>query len=117
MHKWFLGVALALLVLLPFDASAQQQKAPPAQPQPQQTIEGVSTSKILAIGFGALLGVIAADAIILGDGVALVGGVVGGLAAAWWYDNAGDVGAGRASMRQPAALSVPARAERVALAE
>lgn len=83
--------AFALLLLSPLTATAQQRAAPvqPAQPaQPAQSdVAGVSSGKVLAIGVGALLGVVAANAIVAGEGVTLVGGAAGGLLAAWWYEN------------------------------
>jgi hypothetical protein len=111
-----MGGALALALMAPAAVSAQQRTPQPSQP-PQAASEGVSTAKVLAIGTGAVLGVIAAQAIVIGDGVALVGGVVGGVAAAWWYDSASESGPTRASLRQPAALPTSASGDRVALAE
>src|SRR5712691_7131414 len=88
MRNLILVGALALLVLSPLTAAAQQRAAPaPVAPAP--TNEGISSSKILAIGAGAILGVVAAQAIVAGEGLTLVGGVAGGVLAAWWYDNSG----------------------------
>ena len=75
--------------------AAAQQK--PAQALPA-TVEGVPTAKIIAIGIGVVLGAVASEAVIAGDGVALLGGALGGVVAAWWYDGA-SAGASRAARR------------------
>ena len=111
MRNLILVGALALSVLSPVTAAAQQ-KAAPAIPA---TIEGVSTAKVIAIGLGAILGAAATEALVAGEGVALVGGIAGGLVAAWWYDNSNG-GPARAALRQPAAAPGLAQAERLALA-
>ena len=114
MRNLILVGALALLVLLPLTAAAQQRAAPaPAAPAP--TIEGMSSTKVLTIGAGALLGVVAAQAIVAGEGLTLVGGAAGGLLAAWWYDNSGS-GATRAAMNAQTEAPALARAEHLALA-
>ena len=113
MRNLILVGALALLLLSPLTATAQQRAAPaPAAPP---AIEGVTSAKVLAIGFGALLGAVAAQALIAGEGVTLIGGVAGGLAAAWWYDNSSG-GPARAALRHPAGAPALANAERLALA-
>ena len=116
MRNLILVSALAVLVLLPMPAAAQQRAAPaPAAPTPvaQTTIEGFPLDKLLAIGVGAIVGAAAAEAIIGGQVVALIGGVAGGLVGASWYDNGGSV---RLAMREPAGAPTLARAERLALA-
>jgi hypothetical protein len=114
MRNLILVGALALLVLSPLTAAAQQRAAP-AAPAIPSTIEGVATAKVLAIGIGVVLGAVATEALVAGEGVILVGGVAGGLIAAWWYENANSV-SGRAAIRQPAAAPALAHAERLALA-
>ena len=114
MRNLVLVGALALLVLSPLTAAAQQRAAP-ATPTPvaQTTIEGFPLDKLLAIGVGALVVAAAAEAIIGGQVVALIGGVAGGLVGASWYDNGGSV---RLAMREPAGAPTLARAERLELA-
>jgi hypothetical protein len=115
MRNLILAGALALLFLSPLTAAAQQRAAPaPAAPAPT-IIEGMSSSKVLTIGAGALLGVVAAQAIVAGEGLTLVGAAAGGLVAAWWYDNSGG-GATRAAMHAQTGAPALARAERLALA-
>ena len=111
MRNVILVGAFALLVLSPLSAVAQQKAAPP----PPAAAEAVSSAKVLAIGIGALLGAVAAQAIVAGEGVTLVGGAAGGLLAAWWYDNPGN-GPTRAAMHARFEGPEPARAERLALA-
>lgn len=112
MRNLILVGALALLVLAPLPAAAQQRAAPAPAPT---AIEGVSSAKVLAIGFGAILGAVAANALVVGEGVTLIGGIAGGLAASWWYDNSSG-GATRAAMRERIGEPSLARAERLALA-
>ena len=113
MRNLMLVGAFALLVLSPLAAAAQQQK--PAPPPAASAAEPVPSAKVLAIGIGALLGAVAGQAIVAGEGVTLVGGAAGGLLAAWWYDNsAGNMG--RAAMHAEAAGPELASAERLALA-
>ena len=111
MRNLILVGALALLVLSPWPVAAQQMAAP--TPVAQTTIQGFPLNQLLAISVGAVLGAAAAEAIIGGQVVAFVGGVAGGLAGAWWYDNDGSV---RAAMREPAGAPALAHAERLALA-
>jgi hypothetical protein len=116
MRSLILVGAFALLVLSPLTAAAQQRAAPAPPPAAQRpAAEGVSSAKVLAIGIGALLGAVAAQAIVAGEGVTLVGGAAGGLLASWWYDNSSG-GPTRAAMHQQAGGPELARVERLALA-
>ena len=114
MRNLMLAVVLVLSALVPLSASAQQKpvQAPSA---PTLSVEGLSSAKILAIGIGAVLGVVAVEAILAGDTVGLLGGVAGGVLAAWWYDSASG-SPSRAALRQPAVSPIPARDEHFALA-
>lgn len=109
MRKLLLGSVLVLLFLVPLGASAQSAAAPA-----QKSAE-VGTAKVLAIGIGAILGAAAAQAIVVGDGVALVGGIAGGVIAAWWYNQSTE-GAGPASLRQSLFQPIPPHAQRISLA-
>ena len=114
MRNLILVGALALLVLSPLTAAAQQRAAPaPAAPAP--TIEGPSTTKVLTIGAGALLGIVVAQAVVAGEGLTLIGAAAGGLVAAWWYDNSSG-GVTRAAMHAQTGAPALARAEHLALA-
>jgi uncharacterized membrane protein YebE (DUF533 family) len=116
MRNLVLAGAFALLVLSPLTAAAQQRPGPgPAPVAPPAAAEGVSTAKMLSIGIGALLGAVAAQAIVAGEGVTMVGGVGGGLLAAWWYENSNS-GPTRAAMHARAEVPEGARAERLAMA-
>jgi hypothetical protein len=108
--------AFALLVLSPLTAAAQQRPAPsPAAPPAASAAEAVPSAKVLAIGIGALLGAVAGQAIVAGEGVTLVGGAAGGLIAAWWYENS-NAGPTRAAMHAEVAGPELASAEHLALA-
>jgi hypothetical protein len=112
MYRLLLAIAMAASLLLPFGASAQQ--APPPQSQP--VLDGGNAGKLLAIGVGVIAGVAVAEAIGVVDTASLLGGVVGGYLAAWWYDSSSDGGRMRANVRQPTAASAVWRLEQLALA-
>ena len=114
MRNLMLAVVLVLSAMVPLSASAQQRPAQ-APSTPTLSVEGISSAKILAIGIGAVLGVVAVEAILAGDTVGLLGGVAGGVLAAWWYDSASG-SPSRAALRQPAVSPIPARDEHFALA-
>jgi hypothetical protein len=100
-RRLLLSVALALLILLPLDASAQPK--PPAAPAPSQVLgDGLNLDKIVVIGVGVLVGVIAAEAIGGADAVQLLAGLAGGYLGAWWYESGDRV---RIGVRQPTATS------------
>jgi hypothetical protein len=112
-RKLLIGVALALLVLLPVTASAQPK--PPAAPpaQAQATGDGLNLDKIVAVGVGVLVGVLAGEALGGADAITLLAGVAGGYVGAWWYDSGDRV---RASLRQPTAVAAAWRPSELALA-
>jgi hypothetical protein len=122
MRNLVLVGALALLVLSPLAAAAQQKPSAQA-PAPAQaststlppTIEGVPTAKVLVVGAGILAGAVVIEAIAGGEVFAVIGGAAGGLLGAWWYDSANG-NLTRASLREPAGLPQLARAERLATA-
>jgi len=113
MRNLILVGAFALLVLSPLTAAAQQKPTPPTAPT--AATEPVPSAKVLAIGIGALLGAVAGQAIVAGEGVTLIGGAAGGLLAAWWYDNSSG-GSTRAAMHAAAPVPELASAERLTLA-
>lgn len=93
------AIALSLLVLVSTGAVAQQPT-----PAPQATpLENVNTGKVVAVGVGALLGIVAAEALVVGDAAAIIGGVAGGLVGAWWYNSGGDSASPRGSVKPTAA--------------
>ena len=97
-----LVIALSLLALTSFGAAAQQP-APPAAPSTPAPTDSVKTGKVVAIGIGALLGIVAAEAVVVGDAAAIVGGVAGGVIGAWWYNSSGDSASPRGNVRPTAA--------------
>lgn len=111
-RRFVIGVALALLVLLPVGASAQP-KPPAAPPAQAQTADGPNLDKIVAIGVGVLVGVLAGEALGGADAITLLAGVAGGYVGAWWYDSGDRV---RANLRQPTAVAATWRPSELALA-
>jgi hypothetical protein len=99
-------VALSFLMLVSFGAAAQQ---PAPSPVPDKT------GKIVAIGVGALIGIVAAEAIVVGDAAAIVGGVAGGVIAAWWYESAGDTSSPRGNVKPTAARQAAYHGETLVL--
>lgn len=115
MYRQLLGVALAASFLLSFGASAQPA-APPPPSQSQPAADGGGGGKLVAIGVGVIAGVAVAEAVGVVDTASLLGGVVGGYLAAWWYDSLSDAARMRSNMRQPTAASAAWRPEQLALA-
>ena len=109
-------IALCLLVLLPFGAVAQQPAPAPAPAKPAAPVEGVNTGKVVAIGVGALLGIVAAEAVIVGDAAAIVGGVAGGAVGAWWYNSSSETAQAKANIRPTAAREAAYHGEMLVLA-
>jgi hypothetical protein len=105
--------AFALLLLSPLTAAAQTK--PVQTPALPPTIEGVPTNKVLAIGAGVLAGAVAAEALVGGELVAVIGGAAGGLIGAWWYENSNGSPT-KATMREPMGAPMLARVEHLALA-
>jgi phage tail tape-measure protein len=66
-------------------------------------MDGMRTGKVVAVGIGALLGIVAAEAIAVGDAAAIVGGVAGGAIGAWWYTSSGDSASPRGNVK-PASM-------------
>src|SRR5215467_7704947 len=92
-------IALSLLVLVSTGAVAQQP-APAPQASP---MDNVNTGKVVAVGIGALLGIVAAEAVVVGDAAAIVGGVAGGLVGAWWYSSGSETASPRGNVKQTGA--------------
>jgi hypothetical protein len=111
-RRLLIGVALALLVFLPINASAQPK--PPAPPaQTQATSDGPGLDKIVAIGVGVLVGVLAGEALGGADALSLLAGIAGGYVGAWWYESGDRV---RANLRQPTAVAAAWRPSELTLA-
>ncbi|MEI6558464.1 MAG: hypothetical protein WCO00_08640 [Rhodospirillaceae bacterium] len=77
-------VFAALVALLPLSGFAQQAKEAP-QTAVVSALLGVSTERVVAIGFGVLGGAVGLHAL-LGDTVwTLAGGAAGAMFGNWWY--------------------------------
>jgi hypothetical protein len=109
-RRLLIGVALALLVFLPVNASAQPK---PPSPPAQITLDGPGLDKVVAIGVGVLVGVLAAEALGGADALTLLAGVAGGYVGAWWYESGDRV---RANLRQPTAVAAAWLPSELALA-
>jgi hypothetical protein len=72
-------------------------------------MDSVTPGKIIAVGVGALIGVVVAPAVIGGDAAAIVGVVAGGLIGAWWYSSADGSASARADVRPTAAREAAVR--------
>src|SRR5260221_60264 len=110
-RRLLIGIALALLVLLPVGASAQPK--PPAPPAQAQTVDGINLDKIVAVGVGVLVGVLAAEALGGADALTLLAGVAGGYVRAWLYDSGHRV---LANLSQPTAVAAAWQPGELALA-
>jgi hypothetical protein len=56
----------------------------------QGDILGVSKEQALVVGAGVIAGALVLHLMVPGDLTYFAGGVVGGLAAIWWYENGGE---------------------------
>jgi len=54
------------------------------------TITGVPDEQALVVGAGVIAGALVLHLVVPGDLTYFAGGVVGGLAALWWYENGGE---------------------------
>lgn len=92
MRKFALMALAAALLLFPQLAMAQAQPQAPLLPQVQAQVQaqaqkvgdvfGLTANQVLAIGVGAVGGVIIAEAVHI---TAILGAVVGGALGNWWY--------------------------------
>ncbi len=88
MRKFALMALAAALLLFPQLAMAQAQPQAPLLPQVQAQAQkvgdvfGLTANQVLAIGVGAVGGVIIAEALHI---TAILGAVVGGALGNWWY--------------------------------
>lgn len=86
MRKLLLAAAVAMIGLLPVAGHAQQQQQPQQQHQTHKPGDmfGMHSSQVVAIGVGALGGVLVAEAVIVSMPV-WAGALAGGLVGNWWY--------------------------------
>src|SRR5262245_21414302 len=83
MHKVILAGLLATSLTAPVAAYAQPAAAPAAKPTDEVFV--IEPSQWLAIGAGAVVGVVLMDVILPSNVAFIVGGVVGGYLANVWY--------------------------------
>ena len=84
MPKWIVAAVVAVWLCTPGFAFAQ-----PDQGQ-SGTIAGVSNEQALVVGAGVIAGALILHFVVPGDLTYFAGGVVGGLAALWWYEDGGE---------------------------
>src|SRR5262249_28497660 len=105
MVRMLMAAAVAAALLLPGAAAA----APAAAPAAAQTDWfGVSTERVVMIAAGAAIGALVIHVAAPSEIGAIAGGLLGGMAAEWWYRNGGEERV-HAWLRTPAA-SAPAPA-------
>ena len=97
MREFALIALAAALLLVPQMAMAQAQPQAPlllqvqAQAQKVGDVFGLTANQVLAIGVGAVGGVIIAEAV---HATAILGAIVGGALGNWWYaQNSADLAA------------------------
>jgi hypothetical protein len=83
MPKLLLVLTVAAIGLFPLSVSAQESA--PAVPPVEQVIEGIDSSRLVAIGAGLLIGAITMEVLVAGDLAILAGAVTGGVLTDWWY--------------------------------
>ena len=88
MPKSILAVLIVLCIAFPSVSRAQPAASP--LEQRSQEIFGMSEDNVLTIGAGIVVGALALHWVVPTDLTILVGGVLGGYAANWWYQHGGD---------------------------
>jgi hypothetical protein len=87
MPKWIAAAVVALWLCAPtLGAAADQRQSGDAL---AGDVLGVSKEQALVVGAGILGGALVLHLVIPGELTYFVGGVAGGLAALWWYENGG----------------------------
>jgi len=81
MLRWIAALLLAACLCTPNFASARAD---------QGDILGVSKEQALVVGAGIVGGALVLHLVAPGDFTYFAGGVLGGLAALWWYENGGE---------------------------
>lgn len=89
MRKWIAAAAVALWLCAPTLAVAAADQGQSGDALAGD-IFGVSKEQALVVGAGILGGGLVLHLVIPGELTYFVGGVAGGLAALWWYENGGE---------------------------
>ena len=106
MVRWIAAVVVSLWLCVPTLAAAADQGQ--SNDLLSGDILGVSKEQALIVGAGILGGALVLHLAAPGDFTFFVGGVVGGLAAAWWYENGGEEKLRPLLRPQPASAEPPA---------
>lgn len=89
MHRWIAAPLLAACVCAPNFASARADQGQ-AEFLPAGDILVVSKEQALVVGAGIVGGALVLHLVAPGDFTYFAGGILGGLAALWWYENGGE---------------------------
>ncbi len=94
MPKWIAAVLMAACLCAPncafADTATNQSRDILAKDIPAGDILGVSKERALVVAAGILGGALVLHLVVPGDLTYFAGGVVGGLAALWWYEHGGE---------------------------
>jgi hypothetical protein len=85
MPRWIAAALVAGCLCAPVFALA-----PAARAQALSEGSGISREQALVVGAGIVGGALVLHFVVPGDFTYFVGGIVGGLAALWWYENGGE---------------------------
>lgn len=94
MPKWVAAVAVSACLWAADFAVARADQgqfgAGPAEYIPVGDFLGIPKEQALVVGAGIVAGALVLHLVVPGDFTYFAGGVVGGLAAIWWYENGGE---------------------------
>jgi hypothetical protein len=83
-------ITLLVIFCLAIPSVSRAQSATSPLEKRSEEIFGMSQDNVLTIGAGIILGALALHWVVPTDLTILAGGVLGGYAANWWYQNGGD---------------------------
>ena len=95
MPKWIAALIVAGCLCLPVFAFARSDQGrigvSPAATTLDGDILGIPKEQVAVVGAGIVAGALVLHLVVPGDFAYFAGGVVGGLAALWWYENGGEI--------------------------
>jgi len=84
MARWIAAALVSVCLCAPSFAFALSDHGQ------SETIADVSNEQALVVGAGVIAGALVLHLVVPGDLTYFAGGVIGGLAALWWYENGGE---------------------------